>query len=118
MKARYAYFWLKIVEITSIPLSVLLAIFILSGYGTLFPEFMRLFGFNYRVSTYLHTHPILRYLTTVLVAIHGYGGFALLINRYSRNPLLRSVLQALAVIYASLLVLIPTLAELLMLFSK
>ncbi|MEM1796079.1 MAG: hypothetical protein QXT76_06400 [Sulfolobales archaeon] len=117
MKARYAYFWLKVVEASSIPLSVLLAVFILSGYGMLFPRFMTYLGFNYRVSTYLHNHPLLRYLTAVLVAIHGYGGFMLLINRYSRNPILRSVLQALAVIYVSLLVLIPTLAELLMLSS-
>ncbi|MEM1623840.1 MAG: hypothetical protein QXZ60_05565 [Sulfolobales archaeon] len=118
MKARYAYFWLKVVEATSIPLSVLLAVFILSGYGMLFPGFMRYLGFNYRVSTYLHNHPLLRYLTAVLVAIHGYGGFMLLINRYSRNALLRYVLQALATAYALVLASIPSLVELLLLFSK
>jgi len=118
VRARYAYFWLKIVETTSIPLSVLLMIYVLSGYGTILPEFMRSLGFSYRVSTYLHNHPLLRYLTAVLIAIHGYGGFMLLINRYSRNVLLRYLLQVLAAIYAFVLVLIPSLAELLLLFFK
>lgn len=110
--ARSAYFWLKLVEATAVPLSVFLAIFVLSGYGMVLPSLMRFIGFSYRVSVYLHSHPLLRYATVVLISLHGYGGFVLLANRYVRNSVFRKVLQALGLAYSLLLLFTSTVAEL------
>ncbi|MCS7099713.1 MAG: hypothetical protein RMH84_01025 [Sulfolobales archaeon] len=109
---RSAYTWLRIVEVTAIPISALLALYVLSGYGMVSPGVTSVLGFTYRFSTYVHSHPVLRYLTTVLVAAHGCGGFMLLVSRYVRKPILKHALSAAALVYAVVLLTVSTLVEL------
>lgn len=118
MSTRAVYIWLRVVEATSVPLSVFLMLYVLSGYGMILPDLTRLVGFSYRVSAYLHGHPTLRYLTTVLIALHGYGGFVLLVNRHVRNAAINRALMLLGLAYAVLLVSVSTVVELVLLFSK
>jgi len=111
-RARYVYLWLRVVELTSIPLAVLLLLYVVSGYGMLYPEFFRPLGLTYKVSTYLHTHPLLRYLTAVLVALHGYGGLVVLSSRYlGRYRVIRAVAEVLGLAFAVAVVAISTAVE-------
>ena len=110
------YLWLRVVEFTSIPLAVLLLLCVVSGYGMLYPRFFRPLGLTYRTSTYLHTHPLLRYLTTVLAALHGYGGVVVLSNRYLRRyGMLRAIAEALGLVIALAVIAISTAIELVLL---
>ncbi|MCX8185252.1 MAG: hypothetical protein RMI56_01590 [Sulfolobales archaeon] len=77
-----------------------------------FPRVTAVLGFNYRLSIYIHTHPVLRYIASVLVAIHGYGGFVLLVNRYVRKPMLKYALFTIALAYVAILIIVPTFIEL------
>ena len=107
------YLWLRVVEFTSISLAVLLLLCVVSGYGMLYPRFFRPLGLTYRIFTYLHTHPLLRYLTTVLAALHGYGGVVILFNRYLRRyGMLRAIAEALGLVIALAVIAISTAIEL------
>lgn len=117
MGARSVHAWLGVVEATSVPLSVFLLLYVLSGYGMVRPDLMGLMGFSYRVSAYLHGHPILRYLTTVLAALHGCGGVVLLASRHVRNAAALRALNLLGLVYAVSLVLVATAVELAALLS-
>ncbi len=112
MGARSAYLWLRIAELTAVPLTVFMAVYVLSGYGMLVPRLTALVGLSRAVSTYLHTHPLLRYATAVMVAIHGCCGLALLANRYARSRPLKLIIHALALTYALMLLTLSTAAEL------
>ena len=111
MSHRSAYLWLRVVELTSIPLAAFMALYVISGYGMLAPRLTRVLGLGYRVSAYLHTNPTLRYLTSLLAALHGCGGVVLLARRYARDPRLRWALELLGVAYAAALVAISTAVE-------
>lgn len=114
MSTRSAYLWLRIVEVTAIPISVFLFLYVLSGYGLVIPKLTKFLGFDYRVSTYVHNQPLLRYVTTVTLALHCYGGFMLMINRYVKSPALRSVLRVFGLLYAFLLLAASSAAELIL----
>lgn len=113
MSHRSAYLWLRIVEFTAIPLIIFMALYMLSGYGMLYPQLTRLIGFSYRLSVYIHTSPILRYLISLFVALHGCGGIVLLARRYVSNAALRNVIQVLGIAYAAVVIAIPTIVEIL-----
>ncbi len=105
------YKHLKLVEYTSLPLSVAILLYIISGYGTI-SQVPSVIGFNYVTSVKAHTLPLLRYLTTLLVAAHVYAGNVLIINRSLRNnPRLKGLLTYLNVLYATLLIAVATLSE-------
>ena len=112
-RARYVYLWLKVVESTSIPLAVFLLLCVVSGYGMLYPGFFRPLGLTYRTFVYLHTHPLVRYLVTVLAALHGYGGVVVLSSRYLRKyGVLRVVVEVLALLIAVAVIAMSTAIEL------
>ncbi|MCC6015265.1 MAG: hypothetical protein LM564_06140 [Desulfurococcaceae archaeon] len=109
-RARYVYLWLRVVEATSVPLAVLLLLYVVSGYGMIYPGVL---GLTYRTSSYLHTHPLLRYLTSILVALHGYGGSVLLSSRYlGRYRAARAVAELLGLVFAVTIVATSTAVEL------
>ncbi|MCS7104756.1 MAG: hypothetical protein NZ954_04245 [Thermofilaceae archaeon] len=83
-EARRLRIYLKLVEITSIPLTVLLLIYILSGYGMVSPS-LRILGFNYAFSARLHTSPWLRLSIVVLTVLHGHSGLAVLARKKIRS---------------------------------
>lgn len=112
MRARSVYLWLKVVEATSIPLAILMSLYILSGYGLTLPGLFRHLGFTYRTSLYIHTHPLLRYLTTVATALHTFGGVVILVRRYIKRSTLALVIEIIVAGYLILVVSLATLAEL------
>lgn len=80
MTPRLLRIALLLVEATSIPLLVLLLLYLLTGYQMLVPGF-RVFE-NPRL---LHTDRVLRVLTVALALLHSYGGLLLLISRRARK---------------------------------
>jgi len=112
-RARYVYLWLRVVEFTSIPLAVFFLLYVVSGYGMLYPELFRPLGLTYRAFAYLHMHPLLRYLTTVFAVLHGYGGVVVLSSRYlGKYGVLRAVVEVLALLIAVAVVATSTAIEL------
>lgn len=101
---------LKLVEYTSIPLSVLMLFYVLSGYGMIstIPSYI---GFTYSTSFKIHTLPLLRYLTTVLVALHGCCGLILMAYRRVKSEFVRDLITYLSLAYAGLMILIATVSE-------
>ncbi|MEM0027849.1 MAG: hypothetical protein QXD38_08000 [Ignisphaera sp.] len=97
---------LAIVEVTSIPLLVLTAIYILSGYQMLYPQ-IRLIP----AARTLHTDKFLRILFVVLVYLHGLTGTIILCERRIRNALIRNIIEYIAIIGLSILLAIPLTLE-------
>ncbi len=112
MRARSVYLWLKVVEATSIPLAILMSLYILSAYGLTLPELFGHLGFTYRTSQYVHTHPLLRYLTTIATALHTFGGVVILVRRYTRRNTLALITEIVVAGYLILIVSLATVAEL------
>ncbi len=115
-EARAVHRSLKLVEYTAIPLSLTLSLYVLSGYGMISPT-LNLLGFTYVTSTKIHTLPLLRYLTSVLVAVHLYCGVVVLTHRRVKNARLRGVLKALGLVLAFLIAAFATTSEVIMLLS-
>jgi hypothetical protein len=102
---------LRIVEYTSIPLSLAMFLYVLSGYGMISP-IPSLVGFTYPTSVKIHTLPLLRYVTSLLIALHGYAGVVVLANRYLwRYKVVKDLVEVLDTIYALLIIMIATLSE-------
>ncbi|MCS7108538.1 MAG: hypothetical protein RMH77_02865 [Sulfolobales archaeon] len=111
MKASTTYKHLKLVEYTSLPLAVLLLFYILSGYGMI-SNIPSIIGLNYVISSRIHTLPLLRYILTVLVIIHSYSGFTIVINRnLQKRVIIRNILSTINLAYALILGFITTLSE-------
>ncbi|MEM1983049.1 MAG: hypothetical protein QXZ10_02845 [Sulfolobales archaeon] len=111
MKILTTYRYLKLVEYTSLPLTTALLLYIVSGYGMV-SNIPAIIGFNYPLSSRIHTLPLLRYLTTILVAIHSYAGLAILINRNLwKKPTIKNLLSYINLIYVTFLILIITMSE-------
>ncbi|MCD6535939.1 MAG: hypothetical protein J7K49_02765 [Thaumarchaeota archaeon] len=91
-KARMAFL---ILEWSSIPLLIGFYLLFLSGYGLIARKTRYLtFGLIGRAeSLYLHVLSPLPYLVGVLMVIHAFAGFELMILRHARNPLLSTVLE-------------------------
>jgi hypothetical protein len=118
LRARSAYFWLKVVETTSIPLAVSMLLYVLSAYGLVVPELTEYLGFSYRNSQYIHTHPLLRYSTTVATALHTFGGVVILARRYVKRGLSVLIVEAVAAGYLILIVSLATAVELYLIFGS
>lgn len=102
---------LRLVEYTAIPLTVLMLIYVLSGYGMVsaVPSYL---GLTYSVSSRLHTLPLLRYITAVLVAVHAYCGLVIVAYRRVRSRLLRGAVVYAGLAYAILVISVATASEL------
>jgi hypothetical protein len=109
--SRKVHMCLRIVEYTSIPLSLVMSLYVLSGYGMVSP-IPSLIGFTYPTSVKIHTLPLLRYVTSLLIALHGYAGIVVLANRYLwRYKVVKDLVEVLGTIYALLIIMIATLSE-------
>ena len=109
--SRKVHMCLRIVEYTSIPLSLVIFLYVLSGYGMVSP-IPSLIGFTYSTSAKIHTLPLLRYVTSLLIALHGYAGVVVLANRYLwRYKVVKDLVEVLGTIYALLIIMIATLSE-------
>ena len=86
--------YIVLVEVTSLPLAILIAMYILTGYG-LISEAMRPLGLTRALSASLHTSPVLRVLLVALTALHGYTGLVVLAYRKVRAEGVREVLEIL-----------------------
>jgi len=107
------YLWDKVVEWAKILIAVFLLLCVVSGYGMLYPTFFGPLGLTYRTFAYIHTHPLVRYLVTVLAALHGYGGVVVLSSRYLRKyGVLRIVVEVLALLVAVAVIAMSTAIEL------
>lgn len=94
VSARRAKFYIWLTELTSIPLTALMAVFILTGYGMVSPVLHRL-GLSYALSAALHTSPLLRILLVTLTALHGCAGLAVLTFKRVKVAAARILLEVL-----------------------
>lgn len=109
-RARETYFCLKLVEYTSIPLTICIMLYLLSGYGIISPIF-DLVGLAYTVSVKIHTLPLLRFATVVLAMLHFYGGIMLISNRHVRSEKMRRLIKSLTLVTISALSFLIVLSE-------
>ena len=79
-ETRRLRLYLRLVEYTSVPLTALMVLYVLTGYGTVSPV-LRHLGLSYALSSSLHTSPALRWLLNALVVLHGYPGLAFLARK-------------------------------------
>ncbi len=100
---------LIIVEITSLPLLLLLLLYILSGYQML----LRSPVFFPRAET-IHKDPLLRILLILLVYLHSSAGLILLINRRIRNKIVKNILEYTVILLTSLFLAFCIILELLL----
>ncbi len=98
---------LLIVEATSIPLYVVITIYILTGYQLLF-KYVKLIP-NARA---IHTDPLLRTSLVILTYLHSISGLYILINRRVRNKALKTLLEYVVLIVTATLLVIPLTLEL------
>lgn len=111
MKPLTTYRYLKLVEYTSLPLAITAFLYLVSGYGMI-STIPSLLGFNYVISSKVHTLPLLRYLTTLLIAAHVFTGGTVVVNRsLHKYPRLRKLMQFLNSLYTLVLVVMATLSE-------
>ncbi len=115
-RARETYFCLRIVEYTSIPLTLCLVLYLLSGYGMISP-ILSLVGLTYATSAKIHTLPLLRIAIAVLSILHFYGGALLLLNRNIRNERMRKFIKTIVLVIALILSLLIALSEIALLLS-
>ncbi|MEM1898874.1 MAG: hypothetical protein QXD36_07275, partial [Sulfolobales archaeon] len=116
VSSQTMYRYLKLAEYTSLPLAITIFLYLVSGYGMISTT-PSLLGFNYVTSSKIHTLPLLRYLTTLLIATHVFTGGTIIINRNLREyPKLRKVAQILNSLYTLVLVMMATLSEIELVF--
>jgi len=98
---------LIIVEITSLPL--LLLLYILSGYQMMLrsPVF-------FPRAEIIHTDPLLRILLIILAYLHSLAGLILLVNRRTRNNIIRNILEYIVILSTSLFLAFCIILELLL----
>lgn len=111
MRPLTTYKYLKLIEYTSLPLAIAMFLYVVSGYGMI-STIPSLLGFNYVVSSKVHMLPLLRYLTTLLIAAHVFAGGMVVVNRsLHKYPRLRKLMHVLNSLYMLALVMISTLSE-------
>lgn len=78
--------YLLLLDVTSIPLLILLYLMYLSGYGITKSEIVMTMTFgllNYETSLFIHLS-IIKYVAAVLMVIHGVAGFCMWVGRSKR----------------------------------
>ena len=92
-------FYLVLVEVTSLPLLVAVAVLVVSGYILRYPGYAPLLSYgllSYGDAAYLHAAPLIRISFTLLVLLHSLGGLGLLIVRCVKGLRARLVLEVLS----------------------
>ncbi|HDI02360.1 MAG TPA: hypothetical protein ENF93_01805 [Ignisphaera sp.] len=110
---RYVFYRITL-EVTSIPLAILWYLFIISGYGLIKTEIIKIATFgllSYRDSIVLHTSPLLRILLWTLTVLHMISGFVLMSLRI-RNKLIQKTIEVMIILIGFLLLLQFILIEL------
>jgi len=115
-EARRLRLYLRLVEYTSVPLTALMVLYVLTGYGMISPA-LRHLGLSYALSSNLHTSPALRWLLNALVVLHGYSGLAFLARKKLKSGRLWKAAEvaiaiaftayAVVVVYAELYTVFP-----------
>jgi succinate dehydrogenase hydrophobic anchor subunit len=103
-KARIA---LVIVEVTSIPLLLLSAIYVITGYQLVYPDKIWLFPSPRAI----HADKVLRVATIALGALHGVAGVVLLCERKIRNKFTRSAVELVVLIIIAVLFIMLLIAD-------
>ena len=96
-----------LVEVTAIPLALLLGMFIVTGYCLIKSravEALTLGLLTYPICIALHTSRVLRILLVVLALLHGVSGFMLIAMRYMDRRFVKYV-ESLLIVF-SMIVLI------------
>ena len=103
---------LLLVELTSIPLFILISLYMITAYGMLNPKFIGLItGLNYVTSLRIHTDTLLRISCVILTMTHSYGGLTLLVTRRVRNRKIASIIITLVTLIIVTLASIYLIAE-------
>jgi len=103
---------LLLVELTSIPLFILISLYMITAYGMLNPKFIGLItGLNYVTSLRIHTDTLLRMSCVILTMTHSYGGLTLLVTRRVRNRKIASTIITLVTLIIVTLASIYLIAE-------
>ncbi|MEM1542055.1 MAG: hypothetical protein QW101_04785 [Ignisphaera sp.] len=97
---------LAIVETTSIPLIILTALYILSGYQLLYPQVY--FMPSARI---IHIDLYLRLVFLILVYLHSLAGIIIICERRLSNKLFKNILEYTAIALLSILIAIPLALE-------
>lgn len=105
--ARTLRLALAIVEATSIPLIVLLSLYILSGYQMLNPGL-----YIMPAARTVHTDRILRVVFLALVYLHSLTGLIIMCERRIRRRLLRSAVEYIAIAALSIFIAVSLAIEL------
>ncbi len=87
---------LVIVEATSIPLLLLLVLYILSGY-----QMMLRRPIFFPKAELIHTDPLLRILLISLSYLHSLAGLLIVINRRIKYRFVRNILEYIAILLTS-----------------
>ncbi|MGC8975783.1 MAG: hypothetical protein ACP5KB_06285 [Thermoprotei archaeon] len=115
-RAKETYFCLRLVEYTSIPLTLCSILYLLSGYGIISPVFS-LVGLTYTISVKIHTLPLLRLVTVILAILHLYGGVVVISSRHVRSWKRRRLIKSFTLAMVSMFLFLIALSELKMLLT-
>ena len=107
--ARSLRLALAIVEATSIPLILLLSLYILSGYQMLLPGI-----YIMPAARTIHTDRVLRAVFLALVYLHSLTGFIIMCERRIRGKLLRIAAEYTAIAALSILIAVSLIIELML----
>ena len=91
-----------LVEVTAIPLALLLGMFIVTGYCLIKSravEALTLGLLTYPICITLHTSRVLRILLVVLALLHGVSGFILMAMRYMDRRFVKYV-ESLLIVFS------------------
>ncbi len=105
-----------LLETTSLPLLVLALLMIISGYALVYPHVISSLTFgamNYSTAHRIHTDPLIRSSFAILALLHSLAGTFLLIERYVKHKLLKTITELVVIAILSYLLLVIILIELL-----
>lgn len=100
---------LMLIELSSLPLLVLVILYVYSGYQMLYPEVYLL-----PYARTIHTDPILRVLFIVLTYIHAVSGFIIMISRRIKKKEISKILKYIIIVVLTLLIAIPIMLDITM----
>lgn len=99
-------FYIRLVDATSIPIAVVMLLYLLSGYGII-SSVLRAPGIDHIFWARIHSSPILRIFTVALAVLHGYCGLVVLAFKRIKTPRARLtvevVLLALTLAFSALI---------------
>ncbi|MEM0345139.1 MAG: hypothetical protein QXP94_03455 [Thermofilaceae archaeon] len=105
--ARRVRFYIRLVDATSVPLAVVMLLYLLSGYGMI-SRALQQFGFTYAFWARIHTSPILRIAAVALTVLHGYPGLVVLafkrVKSHKARLAIELALLALTLAFCALIV--------------